>query len=231
MNKSKILKTSISVLVILFVWYLVTEMGIVNSYVLPSPLKVIDSFCKMVKSGEIFEDIYINGLKIYENKDKMIGTIVGRAEVGLTVRNVIVLNVTHNTLGAMGGIFGKDDRKGQNLETSFENIFTDLSPLKDEEGNVIEGKPATNNYIGDGATPRALWYPWLKTGSYQTDGWVTVSIPLSDFKYNHEGKELEEGLSKGDFGGLTFFVYHGGVAGEACSPQISIDNIRVVPAE
>lgn len=103
--------------------------------------------------------------------------------------------------------------------------------IKDEEGNVIEGKPATNDYIADGATPRALWYPWLKTGSYQTDGWVTVSIPLSDFKYNHEGKELEEGLSKGDFGGLTFFVYHGGVAGEACSPQISIDNIRVVPAE
>ncbi|HHW79674.1 MAG TPA: hypothetical protein GX742_02600, partial [Acholeplasmataceae bacterium] len=87
-------------------------------------------------STGLFEDIYINGLKIYENKDKMIGTIVGRAEVGLTVRNIVVLNVTHNTLGAMGGIFGKDDRKGQNLETSFENIFTDLSPLKDEEGNI-----------------------------------------------------------------------------------------------
>ena len=64
MNKSKILKTSISVLVILFVWYLVTEMGIVNSYVLPSPLKVIDSFCKMVKSGEIFEDIYISYIRV-----------------------------------------------------------------------------------------------------------------------------------------------------------------------
>ena len=66
MNKSKILKTSISVLVILFVWYLVTEMGIVNSYVLPSPLKVIDSFCKMVKSGEIFEDIYISYIRVFK---------------------------------------------------------------------------------------------------------------------------------------------------------------------
>ena len=66
MNKSKILKTSISVLVILFVWYLVTEMGIVNSYVIPSPLKVIDSFCKMVKSGEIFEDIYISYIRVFK---------------------------------------------------------------------------------------------------------------------------------------------------------------------
>ena len=66
MNKSKILKTSISVLVILFVWYLVTEMGIVNSYVLPSPLKVLDSFCKMVKSGEIFEDIYISYIRVFK---------------------------------------------------------------------------------------------------------------------------------------------------------------------
>ena len=66
MNKSKILKTSISVLVILFAWYLVTEMGIVNSYVLPSPLKVLDSFCKMVKSGEIFEDIYISYIRVFK---------------------------------------------------------------------------------------------------------------------------------------------------------------------
>lgn len=66
MNKSKILKTSISVLVILFVWYLVTEMGIVNSYVLPSPLKVIDSFSQMVKSGEIFEDIYISYIRVFK---------------------------------------------------------------------------------------------------------------------------------------------------------------------
>lgn len=89
----------------------------------------------------------------------------------------------------------------------------------------------TNDFIAKDPVPRGLWYPWLETGSYQTDGWVTVSFPLSDFKYDQTGKELENGLSKGDFGGLTFFVYHGGIAGKACSPQISIDNIRVVPAE
>ncbi len=88
----------------------------------------------------------------------------------------------------------------------------------------------TNGYIADGATPRGLWYPWRASGSYQTEGWVTVSFPLKDFKYDHTGKEIGA-ASPGNFGGLTFFVFHGGEEGTACSPKICIDNIRVVPAE
>ncbi|HLW06202.1 MAG TPA: glycan-binding surface protein [Marinilabiliaceae bacterium] len=92
------------------------------------------------------------------------------------------------------------------------------------------GTTGTNGYIADGTTPRGLWYPWRETGSYTTDGWVTVSFPLKDFKYDHTGKELSV-ASPGNWGGLTFFVYHGGVEGTECSPKICIDNIRVVPAE
>ena len=43
----------------------------------------------------------------------------------------------------------------------------------------------TNGYIADGTTPRA--WDHGKTGSYQTDGWVTISIPLTEFKYDHAG--------------------------------------------
>ena len=31
--------------------------------------------------------------------------------------------------------------------------------------------------------------------------------------------------------GESLFVYHGGIAGTACTPYICLDNIRVVPAE
>ena len=88
----------------------------------------------------------------------------------------------------------------------------------------------TNGYIADGTTPRGLWRPWARSGSYVTDGWETVSVPLTEFKYDQAGGSLEM-ASKGNYGGLTFFVYNGGIPGTACTPYICIDNIRVVPNE
>lgn len=88
----------------------------------------------------------------------------------------------------------------------------------------------TNGYIADGTTPRGLWRPWESTGSYKTEGWVTVTFPIKDFKLSHNGGALKL-ADPGNYGGLTFFVYHGGVAGAACTPEICIDNIRVVPAQ
>ena len=64
MNKSKVIKTSISVLVLLLIWTIVTKLELVSSYVLPSPAKVWDSFLKMLQSGEIFEDIYISYIRV-----------------------------------------------------------------------------------------------------------------------------------------------------------------------
>ncbi len=89
----------------------------------------------------------------------------------------------------------------------------------------------TNGYIADGKTPRALWRPWqgLDKG-YTTDGWQTVAIPITDFKYLHDGGTAEM-AGPGNYGGLTIFVYHGGITGTACTPYICLDNIRVVPAE
>ncbi|WP_133013916.1 ABC transporter permease [Clostridium cuniculi] len=66
MNKSKAIKTSISIIVIIFIWAVVTEMELVSSYILPSPLKVLDSLCKMIKTGEIFEDIYISYIRVFK---------------------------------------------------------------------------------------------------------------------------------------------------------------------
>ena len=64
MNKSKVVKTLISVLILLLIWRTVTHLELVSSYVLPSPAKVWDSFLKMLQSGEIFEDIYISYIRV-----------------------------------------------------------------------------------------------------------------------------------------------------------------------
>lgn len=64
MKHSKRIKTTIFVIVLLIIWYIVTEIGMVSSYILPSPKKVANSFYKMLISGEIFEDVYISFLRV-----------------------------------------------------------------------------------------------------------------------------------------------------------------------
>ena len=64
MNSKKVIKTWIAIIAILIVWIMVTNMKLVSSYVLPSPGKVLDTLLKMIKSGEIFEDIFISFIRV-----------------------------------------------------------------------------------------------------------------------------------------------------------------------
>jgi hypothetical protein len=87
-----------------------------------------------------------------------------------------------------------------------------------------------------GGQPRGFWSPWVGAGSYTTDGWITVSLPLSEFKYN--GSYADVGLSTA-YGALGISLHSRGfegvgadgksVEGTACTPVILIDNIRVIP--
>jgi len=87
----------------------------------------------------------------------------------------------------------------------------------------------TNSYIANGTFPRGVWNPWKETGTFKTDGWITVSYPMSEFNYSGDGSVSANKLTLDMMRGLTFFVWNGGVAGKDCNPHICIDNIRVVP--
>jgi hypothetical protein len=93
------------------------------------------------------------------------------------------------------------------------------------------GTKDTNGYIGDiPSQSRALWIPWATAGSFKSDGWMTVAIPMTEFKYDKSGKVIDR-LGPGNYGGLTIFVWGGGIPGTPCTTEMWLDNIRVVPME
>lgn len=108
--------------------------------------------------------------------------------------------------------------------SSLQMIFTSNEQVTYNTGN--------NGYIGDDGVTRGLWTPWLETGSYDTGNeWVTVTVPLSNFKYTRYGAASANSLDKDSFTGLTFVLYAGPQNAGTNGPILmGIDNIRVVPA-
>jgi hypothetical protein len=87
------------------------------------------------------------------------------------------------------------------------------------------------NYLwGDDTYPRAFYAPWTTApgASYVSNGWETVTIPLTDFKYIGSGATVD--ISDG-YSNLGIAIHNRGgaaYAGTDCSPVILIDNIRVI---
>lgn len=114
---------------------------------------------------------------------------------------------------------------------AFQVVFTGASEVWMNWQDSPTGGNPNNAYLSDATYPRALWLPWAESGSYSTDGWITVSIPMSDFKYSGDGATLSVN-GPGHYSGITLFVGQtGGVKGTPCSPTFYIDNVRVVEAE
>ena len=73
--------------------------------------------------------------------------------------------------------------------------------------------------------PLTRWSPWEETGVYQTEGWCTVTVPLSEFDVDKDGNPAElDDLSQ--FTNLTIMFF--GAADNANDVNIGIDNVRVV---
>ena len=54
----------LGIAVLLVLWYGVCRAGIFSAYVLPPPAKVLNSFFKMLQTGELWRDVWISFLRV-----------------------------------------------------------------------------------------------------------------------------------------------------------------------
>ncbi len=89
----------------------------------------------------------------------------------------------------------------------------------------------SNGYFQDGQHPSPCWEPWSSSGTFKTDGWQTVTIPLSQFKYTDTGGECDVTLTNDMLCGFYCFILNGRsvLSDVSCEIDIKMDNFRIVP--
>ena len=87
----------------------------------------------------------------------------------------------------------------------------------------------TNQLYWSDVNARGFWRPWEGTssGSFKTDGWITVTVPMTEMKYTRDYGSMAFDLSRA--GSLTFWM-HGpsATSGAKSDIEIYIDNVRIV---
>lgn len=82
----------------------------------------------------------------------------------------------------------------------------------------------------DGIDAQAHWKPYLNNGvksNYVTDGWITVTIPLTDFKYSKDESEDKRAITKlSELVDLNAMFF--GPADDKSNVKLWIDNMRIV---
>ena len=88
--------------------------------------------------------------------------------------------------------------------------------------------PYQNQLYWGNINARGLWRPWeTNGGSFETDGWITVVIPLTDIKYNAEFGPMA--FDPALAGSLSFWMKGPSAEPEGTSQiEIYIDNVRIV---
>ncbi len=109
-------------------------------------------------------------------------------------------------------------------------IFTGPSEVWMNWQETSNGGNANETWKWDETYPRALWMPWTETGTYSSDGWITVTIPMSECKYGLNGATGKANTS-GHYSGVTLFVGGAIGSGVTCTPTFYIDNVRIVEAQ
>ncbi len=107
------------------------------------------------------------------------------------------------------------------------------SPIewKETRMEIFFGPFAEDHGRDHATTAIAWWKPW-KAAPYKTDGWVTVSIPLTEFKFDKNASDTAETPTRSitnlsSLTNITMMIF--GPAQGSSPVHVCIDNVRIVP--
>lgn len=134
----------------------------------------------------------------------------------------------HSVAGPFDGYDVKE------LALKFDAYIPKEAPYQKVHTEIYFGPYDSPDKHGRDLVPIYFWEPFAVTGSYSTDGWQTITIPLSEF--THGTKSAEEkfpspiDLKKAT--NLSFVQFGDTVGGVADNfVMMCVDNFRIVPLD
>ena len=119
------------------------------------------------------------------------------------------------------------------LAFKFEVYVPEAAPYKSIRAEIFFGPADAPDKHGRDRSPIYFWTPFQETGSFHTDGWQTVTIPLTAFTHgiHSDAEKFPTPVELNKAVNFTFVLF--GDAEMANSPEIlmGVDNFRIVPIE
>jgi hypothetical protein len=118
----------------------------------------------------------------------------------------------------------------EDLALKFEVYIPKEVPYQGVKTEIFFGPYNSPDKHGRSESPICFWEPYQKSGSFYTDGWETITIPLTEFY--HGVNTDEEVVNKIDLKKATnfSFVQFGAPENEPLI-YMCVDNFRVVPTK
>ncbi len=122
-----------------------------------------------------------------------------------------------------------EDYDLEDLVLKFEVYIPKEAPYKGIKTEIFFGPYNSPDKHGRDLTPICFWEPYKKTGSFYTDGWETISIPLTQFTHGIKSdEEVVNTLNLKDATNFSFVQF--GIPQDDPQIYMCVDNFRIVPA-
>ncbi len=170
--------------------------------------------------------------KLPESCSGKYGFLFGEYNAPWTMKEAMFIQYVANTEEGGRGAFSVagpyQDYPVDSLVLKFEVNIPQEAPYSGVRTEIFFGPYNSPDKHGRDVSPIYFWQPYKETGTFYTNGWETITIPLADFTHgissDEEVKKLVDLKSATNFSFVQF-----GAPANIPLIFMSVDNFRIVP--